>query len=175
MRETACQVSIYCCICVYTCTSLLLAQLLFMVELYKNMTLCLCDGESWINLYCINPCAGLLSLWMFHRKIVNLWLQAIKSGAVYPKKLWVIYGMEGGAWWEWDLDTQTKCSNAEVKQFLDKAITIVPLFDGEVKGRKPTAANPKVYIMSCSFPGIWCMHVFVWCKISSVIYGWILY
>ena len=76
-------------------------------------------------------------------------MQAVKLGAVYPKKVWILYGMEGGAWWEWDVKTQTNCSNAEVKQFLDKAITIVPLFDGEMKGRHPTARKAKVYIHTC--------------------------
>ena len=72
-------------------------------------------------------------------------MQAVKHGAVYPNKLWVLYGMEGGAWWEWELDTPTECSNEEVKKFLDKAITIVPLFDGEVKGSAPTTRNVRVH------------------------------
>lgn len=71
--------------------------------------------------------------------------QAVQLGAVYPNKLWVLYGMEGGAWWEWELATPTKCSNKEVKKFLDKAITIVPLFDGEVKGNESTTGNVRVY------------------------------
>ena len=73
-------------------------------------------------------------------------MQAVKLSAVYPKKVWIAYGMEGGAWWECDLKTQTNCSNSEVKQFLDMAITIVPLFDGEIKGRCPTAREMKMYI-----------------------------
>ena len=75
-------------------------------------------------------------------------LQAVKLGAVYPNKIWIMHGMEGGAWWNWEPPTLalTKCSNREIKQFLDKAITIVPLFDGALKGRQPTAANMKVYI-----------------------------
>ena len=66
---------------------------------------------------------------------------------MYPNKLWILYGMSGGAWWNWGPPdaTLTDCSSGEIKQFLDKAITIVPLFDGEVKGREPTAANMKVH------------------------------
>ena len=75
-------------------------------------------------------------------------MQAVKLSAVYPQKLWIIYGMEGGAWWEWNLATPTNCSNEEVKKFLDKAITIVPRFDGAVRGRQPAAANSKVHINS---------------------------
>ena len=76
-------------------------------------------------------------------------MQAVRVGAVYPNKLWIMHGMEGGAWWNWNPPTLalTQCSNREIKQFLDKAITIVPLFDGALKGRQPTAANTKVYIL----------------------------
>ena len=79
----------------------------------------------------------------------DTFLQAIRVGAVYPKKVWILYGMLGGAWWDWGPPayTLTDCSSGEIKQFLDKAITIVPLFDGEVKGRQPpTAANVKVCV-----------------------------
>ena len=81
--------------------------------------------------------------------ICPLCLQAIKLGAVYPNKIWIMHGMEGGAWWDWDPPTLalTQCSNREIKQFLDKAITIVPLFDGALKGRQPTAANMTVLIL----------------------------
>ena len=55
--------------------------------------------------------------------------------------------MAGHAWWNLGppASTRTDCSSGEIKQFLDKAVTIVPLFDGEIKGRMPNATNMKVY------------------------------
>ena len=77
-----------------------------------------------------------------------IFLQAIRLGAVYPNKLWILYGMAGHAWWNLGppASTRTDCNSGEIKQFLDKAVTIVPLFNGEIKGRMPNATDMKVYI-----------------------------
>ena len=56
--------------------------------------------------------------------------------------------MAGHAWWNLGppASTRTDCSSGEIKQFLDKAVTIVPLFNGEIKERMPNVTNMKVYI-----------------------------
>ena len=64
--------------------------------------------------------------------------QAVQLGAVYPRKMWFIYGMEGGEWWEWDgVASRTNCSKEDMNRFLDKAITVVPNFDGEMERGQP--------------------------------------
>ena len=77
-----------------------------------------------------------------HRYVCNTTcifvVQAVQRGAMYPRKLWFIYGMEGGEWWEWDgVASRTNCSKEDMKRFLDRAITVVPSFDGEMESRQP--------------------------------------
>ena len=77
-------------------------------------------------------------------------MQAIQLGAVYPHKLWVIYGMEGGEWWEWDgVASTVNCSKEDVKRFLHKAITVVPNFDGEMQRRQPNGEEVCVQVCMC--------------------------
>ena len=66
-------------------------------------------------------------------------LQAVQIDAVYPNKMWFLYGMEGGEWWEWEgVDVNVNCTKEDMKRFLNKAITVVPNFDGEMASEQPT-------------------------------------
>ena len=66
-------------------------------------------------------------------------LQAVQNDAVYPNKMWFLYGMEGGEWWEWEgVDVRVNCTKEDMKRFLNKAITVVPNFDGEMANEQPT-------------------------------------
>ena len=80
---------------------------------------------------------------------IPLIVQAVKHGAVYPHKMWFIYGLEGGEWWEWDgVKTNTNCSKEDMKRFLHKAITVVPNFDGEMQRRQPNGEEVCSYVDS---------------------------
>ena len=57
---------------------------------------------------------------------------------MYPRKMWFLYGMEGGEWWEWEgVASTVNCTKEEMKRFLHRAITVVPIFDGEMRRGQP--------------------------------------
>ena len=58
--------------------------------------------------------------------------QAVQIDAVYPNKMWFLYGMEGGEWWEWEgVEVRVNCTKEDMKRFLDKAILWCPTLMGK--------------------------------------------
>lgn len=87
---------------------------------------------------------------------VSFLTQASKNNYTYPRYVWIHYDWYPKNWWKSDVSASSDCSNEELMEFLDNALTIqLPEFGNEttdigtVSKRFSILHNNWIWLMCC--------------------------